>query len=138
MMCSSSSSGRNDLLGFEEIAEDIGEVEDRFARALGFAGNDAVQRVQCVEEKMRMDLRLKRAQLGLGHQSAQFPIRDIAPFVRQFARQRGPAPEGPHSDNGVRRTGVRAAREWARRGMRSGTIASTPFCSRPARCTGKL
>src|ERR1043166_4042064 len=58
------------LPGFEEIAENVRQIQNGFPCALGLARNDAVQRVQRIEQEMGMDLRLQRAQFGLRNQAA--------------------------------------------------------------------
>src|SRR5580698_4928306 len=60
------------LSGFQEIAENVGEVQNRVARALRFARNNAIEGVQRIEQKMRMNLRLQSAQLRLRNQAPHF------------------------------------------------------------------
>ena len=56
----------------QEIAQDVGEVQNGVARAFRFARNDAVESVEGVKQEVRMNLRLQRAQLRLRNQAAHF------------------------------------------------------------------
>src|SRR5580658_597900 len=48
-------------LGFQEVAKNVRQVQHGVPRAARRARNNSVQRVQGVEQEMRVDLRLQRA-----------------------------------------------------------------------------
>lgn len=70
----------------EEVAEDIGEIEDGLAGARGRGGDDAVEGIQSVEEEVRVDLGLEGAEFGLGEESGAF---GLAGMLEAFGNELG-------------------------------------------------
>src|SRR6202522_2599282 len=60
------------LAGLQEVSKNFGQVQYRAACAGSLARNDAVERIQRIEQEMRIDLRLERLQFRLRDQALHF------------------------------------------------------------------
>ena len=75
-------------LGSEHAAQQRRQPHQRVERAAWRRLNEIADRRERVEEEVRIDLRAQRAQLGFGHQPADFLLAELAlvPFARQANR----------------------------------------------------
>jgi hypothetical protein len=70
----------------EEVAKDVGEVEDGLACALSIGGDDAVEGIEGVEEEVGVDLGLEGAEFGLGEEAGAF---GLAGMLEAFGNELG-------------------------------------------------